>query len=664
MKLKYIISSLFAAAALFAACTTEEPVSKLSGLEVSNDYITLGSETNLSATVTVTADDAWTAAIPDEKVDWLTLSTESGAAGSSDLTVTATATAGGRSTEVHITMGSKVKILSVNQEGNIAPATVKEIIEGPDKTYQVTGKVTKIVNTHYGNWYINDGTVEGDGLYIYGTLDKKGGDNSSSNSWDNLNDPKYENSWDLAVGDEITIEGPKSVYNGTVELVNVTVIKIVPSLITVDKLEFSIPKEESTVTAKVQYSGNNLDFSSDSGWLNVTSVTKDADTTIVKIHAAANVDDTRKGVVTLKSSKGDATTEIAITVTQASGLAAYPLPYEDALTNGFGAWEVNTVTPFEGVENIWTNSDQYGMVAKVSGKGVSEAELISPNIDLTGATSPILSFEHVQRYAGNVYNELKFFITKDNGTSWTELLIPNYSEGKNWTYVPSGSISLANFSDNLVKVKFVYKSTANNYGTWEIKNLKVEDVTLAVANVAEINNSASAAESAWSGTFTDAVVTYVNGNNAFIEDVTGGIQLYKKDHGLTAGQKISGTVSGKVKLYNGFAELTDLDVTSATVTDGDVPAPTTLTVDNLLVSYLRYQNCQVKLEDVSLDPALTTSNRNTTVKQGENSIAGYAQIKGKIEIASDATGDLLCWPTRYNTTLQVGIWESEHFTAK
>ena len=48
MKLKYILSSLFAAAAIFAACSTEEPVSKMTGLEVSNDYITLGSEENLS----------------------------------------------------------------------------------------------------------------------------------------------------------------------------------------------------------------------------------------------------------------------------------------------------------------------------------------------------------------------------------------------------------------------------------------------------------------------------------------------------------------------------------------------------------------------------------------------------------------------------------------
>ena len=664
MKLKYILSSLFAAAVVFAACSTEDPVSKLSGLEVSNDYITFGSEDNLTASISVKGDEAWTLSY-DEKADWLTVTPDSGAAGETvTVSLTAAATAGARSTEVKITMGSKEKIVTVNQEGNISPATVKEILEGPDKTYQVTGTVTKITNTHYGNIYINDGTVEGDGVYIYGVLDKKGNDNKSANSWDNLNDPNYENSWELAVGDEITVEGPKSVYNGAVELVNVTVIKIVPSLITVDNLEFDVPKEESVVVAKVQYSGDNLDFTSDAGWLSVTSVKRDADTTLVSIHASANTEDTRKGVITLSSTKGASVTEIAITVTQASGLAAYPLPYEDALTDGFGAWEANDIVAVDGVSSIWTNSDQYGMVAKATKAADSEAELVSPNIDLTGAVSPVLSFEHVSRYAGSVYEELKLYASKDNGETWTELLIPNYSSGANWNYVASGSISLANFAGSLVKVKFVYKSSTAHYATWEIKNLKVADETLSVTNVAEINDAATSDGFAWSGEFTDAVVSYVNGGNAFIEDATGGIQLYKSGHGLTTGQKISGKVSGTVKLYNGYAELTALDLSAATVTDGEAPAATVLTVDELLGRYLRYQNCKVQLEGVTLNPALTTSNRNTTVTQGTATIAGYAQIREAIEIAADTKGTLLCWPTRYNANLQVGIWESAHFTAE
>ena len=660
MKLKYIIASLAAAAAMLVGCTQEEPVSKLSGLEVDNDYVSIAAEEGSTVTVKVKGDEAWTAAIADEKADWVTVSPASGAAGQ-EVTVTLTAVSAStaaRSTELNITMGSKVKIVKVNQVApvgvEVKPSTVAEVLAGDEgKTYRVTGTVVSIANTSYGNWYMNDGTSE-DNLYIYGTFNAKSQyPKDAEGGWDGFG---------IEVGDKVTVEGPKTVYNGTVELVDVSIIKIEKSLIKVDNLEFNVPKEESTVTAKVQYSGDNLDISSDASWLNVTSVTHDADTTIVKIHAAANTEDTRKGVITLTSAKGKDKTEMTITVTQASGLAAYPLPYEDPLTSGFGAWEATDIVAVEGVASIWTNSAQYGMIAKATKAADSEAELVSPNIDLTGAKSPVLSFEHVSRYAGSVYEELKLYVSKDNGENWTEVLIPNYSDGKSWTYVPSGSISLVNFTDNLVKLKFVYKSSTAHYATWEIKNVKVVDEALSVKNIAEINNFAAAAEAEWSGEFTDAVVSYVNGGNAFIEDATGGIQLYKNGHGLTVGQKISGTVTGKVKLYNSYAELTDLNVASATVTDGEAPAATVLTIDELLGGYLRYQNCKVQLKGVTLNPALTTSNRNTTVKQGESTIAGYAQVKNTIEIAADTAGNLVCWPTRYNANLQVGIWEAAHFT--
>lgn len=670
MKLRYIFASLAATAALFASCTQElQPVSKLAGLEVSNDFVTIEAATDTVATITVKGEENWTAAVPDTTVKWLTVDPSSGPAGTEvSVKLIATPSTAARGTEVHITMGSKVKIINVNQkapEGVVTPpSTVKEVFDGPDKTYKVTGTVTKLGATTYGNWYLNDGTSATD-LYIYGTLNRKGATYDKNNpDMHNINCPANPNAWELGVGDLVTVEGPKSVYNGTVELVDVTIIKIVKSLIKVDISEVQLKKADTTFTAKVLYSGTNFSFSTDASWLNVTGMNTVNDTTFLSIHAAANTEDTRKGTVSLVSTKGEDSSTVTISVTQASGLAAYPLPYNDPLTNGFGSWEAKDIVPVDGVASIWTNSDTYGMIAKATKAADSEAELVSPNIDLNGATSPVLSFEHVSRYAGNVYAELKLFVSIDNGESWTEMQIPVYSSGKNWTYVSSGSISLARFVNNLIKLKFVYKSSTAAYGTWEFKNIKIEDAALAITNIAELNNSATTTEAAWSGEFTDAVISYVNGNNVFIEDATGGIQLYLKGHDLTEGKKISGKVSGKVKLYNGFPELTALDVTGATLTDGEAPAGTVLKIDELLARYLRYQNCKVKLEGVTLDPALTTSNRNTTVKQGDNTIAGYAQIKNSIAIAAATEGDLICWPTRYNATLQVGIWDASHFTAK
>lgn len=122
-------------------------------------------------------------------------------------------------TKIEVMNAYFVSVESVGSEdpdpqSGVTTATCAEIIAGDDGTnYRVTGKCVEITNTTYGNWYLEDATGK---IYIYGTLDKEGnaGKNNSIASWG------------IKVGDEITVEGPKTTWNGTVELVNVKVIKI------------------------------------------------------------------------------------------------------------------------------------------------------------------------------------------------------------------------------------------------------------------------------------------------------------------------------------------------------------------------------------------------------------------------------------------------------
>ena len=118
-----------------------------------------------------------------------------------------------------VAKNTQINKLVINGDGSTEPepqpqvteATCAEIIAGADGTnYRVTGKCTEIKNTTYGNWYLEDATGT---VYIYGTLDAEG-------------KTKNFSSLGIEVGDEITVEGPKKTYNGTVELVNVKVINI------------------------------------------------------------------------------------------------------------------------------------------------------------------------------------------------------------------------------------------------------------------------------------------------------------------------------------------------------------------------------------------------------------------------------------------------------
>ena len=668
MKLKYIFIALVSSLVLFTACEKEEPTS-LSDISLDRTYVSIpagGGDANVVVTstqpwafakVVVVGQDTDKNNIYGELPTWLTASAISGSAGETRITFHADAIDGGREQELQINCGDHTQYMIVRQ-GSLAAvkATCAEVLAGADgKTFTTSGVCTSIANTSYGNWYLNDGTGE---VYIYGTVDADGKYN-----WASFN---------IEVGDIVTVQGPKTTYNGTVELVDVSVIKVVKALLSVDVAEKNFPKEGGQFVAKAAYKGNGVFVNTPDDWAQLVSMdyvkgvpTKiephPADTAVVTFRVLPNVDDTRSSAITLSSASGDQTTVATITVNQASGLAAQKLPYSATFLENNCSWETTDVIPVEGVASIWVQDKTYGMVAKATKAVDSKAELVSPLIDLSSVTSAVLSFQHVQKYAGNLQAKyLKVFVSVDNGANWTEVLIPNYPSGANWTYISSGDISLKPFVGNLIKIKFEYTSDADHYATWEIKNLTVVEGEAAIASIASLNNATVASETAWTGTFKDAVVTYVNGNNAFIQDATGGNLLYKNGHGLKAGQVINGEVSGKVKLYNGFSELTDLDLSKATVTDGEAPAPTKMTLSDLLKCYLRFQNCQVLLEGVTFDTPITPSVRSGKISQNGSSIAAYAQIKNTLDMSG--TGNLVCWPSRFNATLQVGVWDNAHFT--
>ena len=93
----------------------------------------------------------------------------------------------------------------------VVVGTCQDVINGQDGTiFQVKGKCTNILNTTYGNWDLEDETGT---IRIYGTLDAEG---------------KTKNflSLGIEVGDIVTVQGPRKDFNGTIELVDVTVINI------------------------------------------------------------------------------------------------------------------------------------------------------------------------------------------------------------------------------------------------------------------------------------------------------------------------------------------------------------------------------------------------------------------------------------------------------
>ncbi len=160
----------------------------------------------------------------------------------------------------------------------------------------------------------------------------------------------------------------------------------------------------------------------------------------------------------------------------------------------------------------------------------------------------------------------------------------------------------------------------------------------------------------------DAVVTYVNGGNVFLEDATGGMLLYMKDSGLEPGQRISGAVTGSCKIYNNLPELTSMDFSQATITAGAEIPCTELTIEELQADYDRYLSCFIKLVDVEVTDGLSLdADRDGMISQNGFDIALRSQDKYTVELEAGQVGILCCFPTVYYDKQQVGMWQNDHF---
>lgn len=317
MKLKYLFPLFIAILALVTSCTEEESMTLLDEIRVSSSYVAIP-EAGGSATITVTAQDSWTIEkVTTEKddVEWLTFSTTSGSAGESQLTFSAPSAIDGRTAEALLHSGGKTQRINIIQGlAKISEVTAAEVNAGPDgKTFRVTGVCTAIVNTLYGNWYLTDETGT---VYIYGTLDAKGATRNFL-------------SLGLEVGDEVTIEGPKSSYQGNPQMVDVTVIQINKSLIKVDSVanqELPIEGGEFIAYLTSKGQGVSVDIPEDAkSWLSISSIESAGEEVVVTFNAAANTGGDRGTTLTFRTTDGSKNYSTETTLTQKGAILEVPV---------------------------------------------------------------------------------------------------------------------------------------------------------------------------------------------------------------------------------------------------------------------------------------------------------------------------------------------------
>lgn len=104
----------------------------------------------------------------------------------------------------------------------------------------------------------------------------------------------------------------------------------------------------------------------------------------------------------------------------------------------------------------------------------TETWLISPAINLTGTTAPVLNFVTACNYNGAVLQVLVStdYTGGDPATATWSTLPATMSPGT-WTWTPSGDLDLSAYSSANTRIGFKYTGSASDGKTWELDNIKI-----------------------------------------------------------------------------------------------------------------------------------------------------------------------------------------------
>jgi len=428
MKLRNIFTMLAAALAFaFVGCQEEERF--LEAVQVSQSFVAIPVTGN-TVEVTVDAAAEWAiAGVPE----WLTVSPATGGAGKTVVSFTAAATTATNEAILELTCAGEtqlIKVLQMAEKMEIPLSTCAQVNAGEDGViYRVKGAVTSIANTQYGNWYLQDETGS---VYIYGTLYE-----GATQQFTKLG---------LEVGDIVTVEGPRKNYNGTIELVDVTVIEIEKSLIKVEEVApetSTLPLEggEFAVTLTAKGDGVKVSVPEEAqSWVSVTGVSTSGTTSVVTFNVAKNEGGAREVELSFTtSSKGvdytvtaalkqegsivDVTVEEFLAKEVGTALFRLTGKVSNIANTTYGNFDLVDATGTVYVYGLTNNGAIGSNDKKFESLGIKEGDIVTivgTRADYKG-TAQVGGTAYLVSHEGHTEATVAEFLAKEVGDAWYKL---------------------------------------------------------------------------------------------------------------------------------------------------------------------------------------------------------------------------------------------------
>lgn len=184
------------------------------------------------------------------------------------------------------------------------------------------------------------------------------------------------------------------------------------------------------------------------------------------------------------------------------------------------------------------------------------------------------------------------------------------------------------------------------------------NVITIIPTIADLKQQLDNTEKNFTLKLTDAVVSYVYGDRAYLEDASAGILvLLKGSQTLVAGQKFNGLVEVAAQTWHNLPEITSWTASPSMTTETVTELPLeVVTVEELKNNYKKYEGRRVKVLGVTITKIFTSDDLSGEITQNGLSITLRAG-DNPIETTLNDIVNVIGFPTIYNTGKQLAIWE-------
>ena len=352
--------------------------------------------------------------------------------------------------------------------------------------------------------------------------------------------------------------------------------------------------------------------------------------------------------------------------------------FTESFAAGQGDFTIDDKVLPEALSYVWKHNTQNAVCMKASAfkkptAYAAESWLVSPVIDLSHATACQLSVQQAANFFNNQENVLAALSVKvkeADAADWTDLTLSAWPAGTNWTFV-EGTADLAAYDGKQIQVAFVYTSTAEIAGTYEVKDFVVRGKTDTPEPEPEVTTYNSLSELAGAAT-TAATPFVLNLNNVVVagvgqrgsnysiylqQDEASALIYTSVAPSYNAGDVLSGKLSGNLVLYNHLVEITDPNYEAVTVSgkDGEISKKETTIATLKNDASFANQSRYVTLKSVNFKSPEAGSINYTLIDDSDNEITlrDNFSVMGDVVIDTEKPYTVSGFVAYYNNQAQL-----------